>query len=105
MCASTVLLLILSGAVSTVAVYLLATLGAALMTSAQARTAAAVPLWWLVKNVWWLVQQTVGHPWITMSVMVLGAWCLLLGWKSTPAAVFGLVIAGLVGDDRDGGAS
>ena len=105
MCASTGVLLILTGAVSSVALYLLGALGAALITSAQARTAAAVPLWWLVKNVWWLVQQTLGHPRITMSVMVLGAWCWLLGWRSAPAAAFGLVIAGLAGDDRDGGAS
>jgi S-DNA-T family DNA segregation ATPase FtsK/SpoIIIE len=105
MCASTVVLLILSGAVSSVAVYLLGTLATALITSAQARTAAAVPLWWLVKNLWWLVQQIAGHPRITMSMVVLVAWCWLLGWESTPAAVFGLVIAGLVGDDRDGGAS
>jgi S-DNA-T family DNA segregation ATPase FtsK/SpoIIIE len=87
-------LLLVGGAGLALAVWLLHKLGKALTAIAEVIAAAAVVfivLWSLVKAVVWLVRQLVGHPRTTITLALLLAWWVWLGWLSL------VIVGGAVG--------
>jgi S-DNA-T family DNA segregation ATPase FtsK/SpoIIIE len=68
-----------------VVVWLLATLGRALVKVAEALAAAAVvffTVWLIVKAVVWAIRQTIAHWRTSLTVLALGAWWHWWGWPS-----------------------
>jgi DNA segregation ATPase FtsK/SpoIIIE, S-DNA-T family len=87
-----------SGAALGVLVWLLAKLGKALITIAEALAAAAVvflALWLAIKAVLWALRQTLRHWRMSLTVLALLAWWHEWGWASsvlTAGAVAGVLI-------------
>ncbi len=95
---STIAMVVGSGVALGVLVWLLAKLGKALVTIAEALAAAAVvflALWLAIKAVGWALRQTLRHWRTSLTAMTLLAWWHWWGWASsvlTAGAVAGVLI-------------
>jgi S-DNA-T family DNA segregation ATPase FtsK/SpoIIIE len=97
--AQTIALQIASGGALGVVVWVLAKLGKALVTIAEALAAAAVvfvALWLVMKAVVWALRQTLTHWRTSLSIVAVLAWWHWWGWASlaTTAGVVTAVLAG-----------
>jgi S-DNA-T family DNA segregation ATPase FtsK/SpoIIIE len=97
--AQTIALLIASGGALGVIVWVLAKLGKALVTIAEALAAAAVvflALWLVMKAVVWALRQTLTYWRTSLTIVAVLAWWHWWGWPSL-ATTAGVVTAVLVG--------
>src|SRR5918997_3747332 len=97
--ASLIALLMAGGAVLGVVVWVLAKLGKALITVAEALAAAAVVVfvvWLVVKAVVWALRQVLTHWRTSLTVLAMSAWWHWWGWTSLAltAAVVTVVFIG-----------
>jgi DNA segregation ATPase FtsK/SpoIIIE, S-DNA-T family len=95
--AQTIALVIAGGGALGVLVWVLAKLGKALVTIAEALAAAAVvflALWLVIKAVLWAFRQTLTYRRTSLTVVALLAWWHWWGWASL--ALTAIVVAGVL---------